>query len=329
MTWATGIDEAGRPIEAPGARYAAAPFETWPAALGAHNWLPMSYDPKAQLAFVPVADFGATYSDAGASWRPSITRVSDGALLMTKNAQGPGASGRLVAWSPGRRKALWSVSYPTFLNGGVMSTAGGLVFQGSIDGHIRAFAAPTGRMLWDYDARAPILATPISYSVNGRQFVTVLTGLGMGYSSNAAALLGEGVDRFGYDPRTSPRRILTFAIGGRKQLPPRPPVPPAFSDPDYRPDASLLQAGAATYHAHCSVCHGSLVVGTSHAPDLRRSPIPPSADTFAAIVHAGALENAGMPRFAELTAAEVEAVRLYVRHAAANLRQAAQGAGQH
>jgi quinohemoprotein ethanol dehydrogenase len=328
-TWATKIDlRTGRPVEVPGARFEnGKPVEIWPTSLGAHNWIPMAHSPRTGLVYIPVADTGFLYGDGPPGWKmPSDRRQDDSSnsiqlIGMPEGKTPKPVSGRLLAWSPAQQKLVWSINFPTYLNGGILATGGDLVFQGSIDGSFKAYAANNGKSLWSFDGRAPIIAPPISYEVNGRQYVTVLTGLGMAYPINAALLLGKLADNYGMDPRSEPRRVLTFAIGGKATLPPRPVAPPAATDPGFKDNAAADQRGAIAFFTHCSICHGSLAVGSGHAPDLRRSPIPVSREAFTSIVKDGVLVPRGMPNFAEFPPEKIEDLRQYIRSRAAQLRQ--------
>jgi quinohemoprotein ethanol dehydrogenase len=133
--------------------------------------------------------------------------------------------------------------YPTFHNGGVLATAGDLVFQGSIDGILRGFDAKSGILMWQFDARAPILAAPTSFSVKGRQYVAVMTGSGTANAAYSPSMAGPDLNRFISDPRSQARRLLVFAIGGKASLPPRPQTASVPDDPDYRPDPVKEQEG--------------------------------------------------------------------------------------
>jgi quinohemoprotein ethanol dehydrogenase len=204
-----------------------------------------------------------------------------------------------------------------------MATAGDLVFQGTIDGTFKAFSATNGAELWSFDTRAPMIAPPITYQAGGRQYVTVLTGLGMAYPMNAAALGGPIMERYGLDPRTQARRVLTFVIGGRQTLPPRAVAPPPPDDPSFAPDSARLMPGALAYSAHCSNCHGSLATGAGQAPDLRRSAIPQDRAAFLQIVRNGTLQAQGMPKFGELSDTELDSIAYYIRAQSAQLRAGA------
>lgn len=213
------------------------------------------------------------------------------------------------------QKAAWSVPYPTAVNGGVLATGGDLVFQGTIDGAFNAYAAKTGKRLWSFQSGAPIMAAPISYSVNGQQYVTVLTGLGTGFTQSLGI---TGVaDKYNIDSRTMARRVLTFRIGGKAVLPANTakPDPIVTEGYEFRPDQKQVMEGFAVYRAHCHACHG-LGPSTTHAPDLRRSQIPPSAEAFASVVRDGALVVGGMPQFGELTDQQLLQLRQVIRAAA-------------
>jgi quinohemoprotein ethanol dehydrogenase len=159
------------------------------------------------------------------------------------------------------------------------------------------------------------MAPPISYEVRGRQYVTVLTGMG----------LSAGVDASGipvrFDYRSQARRVLTFAIGGKATIPASVPFKlEPVADPDYKPDPAAAGRGAIVY-IHCLACHGlNADASGGLAPDLRASPIPQSPETFDEVVRKGALVPQGMPVFAELTDAQMADLRHYLRSRGAELR---------
>lgn len=327
VNWATHVDpQSGRPVEVPGARYdQGKPARITPTALGAHNWLPMAWSARTGLAYIPAVDFEADYSEIARPWQPTTDRTVDGGVNLAGGAamgMKP-ATGSLLAWSPVAQKPIWRIEYPTYLNGGILATAGDLVFQGTVDGLFKAYAADSGKLLWQFDARAPILAPPIAYRAGAHQYVTILTGLGMAYPLNGAALSGPGIERYGVDPRTQARRVLTFVLGGQATLPPRrePPAPPA--DPDFSSNPAQELAGAIAYSAHCLNCHGVMVVGMGNGPDLRRSAMPLDAATFDGVVRGGALAPRGMPPFPEFTDEKLGNIRQYIRAQAHALREPA------
>jgi quinohemoprotein ethanol dehydrogenase len=324
VTWASRVDPAtGRPVEVLGARYSRGkPARITPTSLGGHNWMSMAYSPQTGLAYIPANHFAAIYADIERAWRAPADRSVDGGVDI---AGGPAAglkpaTGSLIAWSPAEQKAIWRVPYPTHLNGGVLATAGGLVFQGSLDGKFRAFAADTGKLVWKFDAKAPILATPIAFEAGGREYVTVLTGSGMGISMFAPSMAGDAIERYGIDPLSQARRVLTFALSGTRRLPKRGHPAPAPDDTGFRRDADSSARGYIAYQTHCLNCHGDRAIGIGNGPDLRRSATIQDHATFERIVRGGALETQGMPRFEELGEAELDDIRHYLRDRAATLR---------
>jgi quinohemoprotein ethanol dehydrogenase len=321
VTWASKIDIAtGRPVENPAARFPGGqPFDLFPGPMGAHTWLPSAYSPQTRLVYLPVTELGFRYDDRGfkAGWKRIPDNAIDGAYHVGAasgdDPNAPPASSRLVAWNPVTQKPAWKVPTSGAWNGGILATAGGLVFQGETNGTFNAYDAATGKKLWHYDAQAAVLAPPISYRVNGVQYVTVLAGMG-----TSAGLISHGVP---IDYRTQARRVLTFALGGSKTLPKSEPfVLEAFDDPGFRPDPASAARGGAIFNRNCSICHGFGAVAAGTAPDLRGSPIPASADAFRQVVHDGALVENGMPRWDDLSDAQLADIRQYIRTEAAALR---------
>jgi len=224
----------------------------------------------------------------------------------------PGArTSFLKAWDPVKQEARWVLPTPGDWPGGTLATAGDLVFQGTIDGRFVAYDGETGETLWTFDAGVPVVAPPISYAVDGRQYITVLTGNG----TSGGGIFATGIRDFRTDYRM-PRRVLTFSLDGAAQVPPNPPAPllEAPADPDYQPDQELAQQGAVQYMmAGCMVCHGTDAVAGGTAPDLRISPIVRSRDVFHGVVRGGALVSNGMPMFDNLDEEQAEAIRQYLR----------------
>ncbi len=329
VTWASHIDPAtGRPVEIPGARFENGPVRIAPTSSGAHNWMPMAYSAKSGLVYIPVIHFEADYSEV-AEWKPSENRTHEAGINIIGGASFglPAATGSLLAWSPKEQRKVWEVPYPTHLNGGVLATGGDLVFQGTVDGIFRAYDAATGKLVWSFDTGAPILAPPISYEAGGTQYVTLLTGISMGFAMYAPAMLGPDIEKYHIDPMTQPRRVLTFAIGGKGKLKPPAAAAAPPEDPAYRPNARKAQAGFMTFEAHCLSCHGDQAVGIGNGPDLRRSAVVLDKEAFDAIVRKGTLEERGMAKFPELSDAKLEEIRHYIRKRMADLRKGGPGAG--
>lgn len=323
VTWAKGIDIAsGRPIENPGIRYESGSATISPTPIGAHSWLPMAFSRQTGLVYIPAIDLQATYDDHGITpqnWKRrggmALDYAVNPSIAFPKGNEDSASS--LVAWDPVRQREVWRVKTPIHFNGGVLTTGGSLVFQGQMDSQFNAYDARTGQRLWSFDARAPVIAPPISYSVNGKQYVTVITGNG-----TSGGFLGSMLARFGIDYRTQARRVLTFAIGGTGTLPPKTPyVAKAIDDPAFKSDPAAEGRGGLVYNTRCVVCHGGGVAAAGTAPDLRASGAILSQQSLDAILHDGALVSQGMPRFEELTEQERSDVRQFVRSAASEQRK--------
>lgn len=311
VTWAKGIDQqTGRPIENPGIRYQGKPglFEMWPGPTGAHSWQPQAFSPRTGLIYIPVIDQGALIGE-GQEGGAEILAGMGVTLIPEADLEG-GAHSYLKAIDPVTQKQIWKVDLPGSWPAGVLATAGDLVFQGRMDGNLVAYDARSGEELWKFKTASPIVGAPISYRLNGRQYVAVLTGAG-GQGSGMQSL-GNAAYRTDY---AAPRRVLVFALDGTANVPAYEMpelVPPA--DPDFKPDLARAQAGAALFGTRsCLVCHGWNAVAAGAAPDLRFSPTTTDADSFRAIVKDGALRMNGMPPFPAFTDQELETMRFYLR----------------
>jgi quinohemoprotein ethanol dehydrogenase len=323
-TWAERIDPAtGRPVEAPGVRYEEKPALVWPGGLGAHNWHPMSFNAQTGLVYIPTQVIPGLYDDTGIDRRQyTMTRgeLNTGLLEFTSDAPPDAGTSELIAWDPLQQRKVWGEATPGLWNGGTLTTAGGLVFQGQGDGRFNAYAAGTGERLWSYDAKMGISGAPITYEANGTQYVTVVAGWG----AAGPAFLGSLSAQHGWQARVHPHRVLTFVLDGKAGLPPTPPPAKAVpvDDPAFELDAAQAARGELLYARRCNACHGLAGVAGGFAPDLRASPVGLSAETFRQVVREGSLERNGMPRFGEFTEADVEALRHYLRRRARESLQA-------
>ncbi|EJU11949.1 alcohol dehydrogenase [Sphingomonas sp. LH128] len=311
VTWADRIDKkTGRPVENPGIRYTGKKqmFELWPGPQGAHSWLPQAYSPRTGLVYLPVIDDAAMIGD-GELGGNAFTKNMGVALQPDLDIPGS-LKGYLKAWDPVAQKARWTVKLPGAWPGGIMATGGDLVFQGRIDHSFVAYDARTGKEVWSFKTQAPVVAPPITYRVNGKQYVTVLTGNG----SSGAGVQSAMVRGYDTDYRL-PRHVLTFAIGGKDALPAyteTQPVP--LQDPGFRPDPKQAEAGGMLFAMNgCMVCHGMMANPGGAAPDLRYSPMILDAAGFAQIVKGGALKPNGMPGYPQLQDRDLEALRHFLR----------------
>jgi quinohemoprotein ethanol dehydrogenase len=322
VTWARGVDpKTGRADRGAEARYPnGTAFEMWPSPHGAHTWLPSAFSPKSGLMYLPLLEIGFKYDDVGINpktWRRlAANAVEPGANVAPAGQE----NGRLLAWDPIRRQARWRVIGKGVWMGGVLATGGNLVFQGEADGIFTAYDAGTGTALWRFDAQSPVLAPPITYSAAGKQYVTVMSGMGTSPGTNGAQLNAP------VNYRTQARRILTFVLDGKAQLARTDSVTmPYAEDPDYKPDPATAARGGALFRS-CFTCHGGVGYAGGTAPELAMSAVPSSAAAFELIVRRGALVKNGMPRFEEFTDAELDDLRQYVRAETRRIRDERRGA---
>ena len=311
VTWAEKVDfKTGRPVENPGIRYNGKPgmFELWPGPTGAHSWMPQAYNPYTGLVYIPVLENGALIGD-GQEGGGEITAGMGVTLIPEVDLPG-GRRSFLKAWNPVTQAEAWRIELPGSWPGGVMTSAGGLVWQGQVDGRFVARDAKDGKELWSFQSESPIVGAPITYRMNGKQYVTVITG--SGGQGSGMQTLGNAAYRTDY---RLPRRVLTFALDGKDTIPPfamPERVPPA--DPDFKPDPARSQKGFMAFAGNaCLVCHGWNAVAGGAAPDLRYSALITDAAAFRAVVKEGALKAAGMPPFAGISDKDLEDLRFYLR----------------
>jgi len=307
VTWADHIDLAtGRPVENPGIRYESGQSIIYPFNSGLHSWMRMAYSPLTGLVYVPTMQM-ATRLHRGA---PEADDFNVMGLNVSSVGGEPGdGKGSLVAWDPVAQKARWTVPLEKLWNGGAVSTAGNIVFQGTADGWFCAYDARSGTRLWRQYVGMGIIASPMTYAVHGKQYVSVLAGYG-----GSAAAIGN-IMNVGWKYR-DPRRILTFALDGKSLLPPSEPPTMKVTlqdDPAEVLDPKQAAMGKAMFIA-CAACHGRGLDGVGGpAPDLRESSLPLNADAFFTVVHDGALIEHGMPSFGMFDKPQVEAIRQYIR----------------
>ncbi|WP_239481945.1 PQQ-dependent dehydrogenase, methanol/ethanol family [Zestomonas insulae] len=314
VTWAERIDLAtGRPVEVPGARYESGEALIWPGPPGRHSWHPMSFNPDTGLVYIPTLDIPGYYNDKGIdplTWQHKRNTYAFGVNVDAGDIPKDAGSSALVAWDPLAQRERWRRPTAGAWPGGTLSTAGGLVFQGQADGHLVAFDAATGETRWQFQAQRGISAPPISYSVDGRQYVAVLVGWGGGGPLVGGSLFAQ----HGWSFRDGGRRLLTFALDAKGELPDTPHTPVVPLDrADLQLDAASVARGEALYATTCQTCHGHDAISGGGAPDLRASAMALYPQSLSAVVRDGALQAKGMPQFDELGDAELEAIYQYLR----------------
>jgi quinohemoprotein ethanol dehydrogenase len=322
-TWATRIDlDTGRPVEVEGARYERGTATVAPTPLGGHSWHAMSFNPKTGLAYYPAMHITATFTDKGidlAKWRstPWLGGYGVNGQFVSGPSRKDGPVSTLQAWDPVRQRLAWEVPMEGLFHPGTLTTAGNLVLQGRVDGTLWAYAADSGKPLWQHNLGLGLSAPPVTYAVNGRQYIAILVGWG----GALAGLGGPLSATHGWAYGVHKRYLVAFALDGKATLPPQPP--PSFPAPlkaEFAVDAGAAQFGAALYGI-CSACHGPAAVSAGMAPDLRASPAVVSTETFARIVRDGTRANRGMPRYADFTDQQLRALQHYIRRQAAEALQ--------
>ncbi len=309
VNWATHIDmETGRPVLDPEGMYWKAPPGTtvniWPNMWGAHSTQPMAYNPLSQLAYIPAVNVPSVvewHGDGDFSDTLAVYATVDGKLHVP---------GMLIAWDPVTQTRKWSVDHAVAFNGGVLTTAGKLVFQGDAEGHFTAYQAETGASLWSVATGSAISAAPVTYLLNGQQRVLVPVGAGsamqFAYPSFHAAESTRGT-----------ARLMAFSLQGQSTMPapqsttrvlPAVPATPA--------SAQQLEQGHKLYQANCSGCHGKNAVARfgGSVPDLRYANTA-THQQWDGIVIGGARQAAGMPAF-EMSTEQAQLIRAWVLHRA-------------
>jgi len=220
--------------------------------------------------------------------------------------------GHLAAWDPVANKEVWRAELGHPWNGGVVSTAGNLVFQGTAMGELIAYSADTGARLWSAQTQAGVLAAPITYEVDGEQYVAIEVGWGGAFGLAAGELALKS------HLAANLPRVLAYKLGGKATLPALPVEAPAVLDPPPdRASAATVVAGKKLYHTYCSNCHGDSATGSGVIPDLRYSSVIKDAAAMDVIVRQGSLQANGMVAFKdEVSPQDLDRIRAYVIHRA-------------
>jgi len=292
VNWATGYDASGRPIEVPAAR-GSDPYDSIPGPYGAHNWHPMSFNPQTGLVYLPAQNVPLNLTPEKSFEQNAATPGKFGGTTgwnvgFVLNGVPPKAPafGRLVAWDPVKQKEAWRVDYPSPWNGGTLTTAGNLVFQGTADGRFVAYDATTGKTLWETPTGTGVVAAASTYLVDGVQYVSVAVGWGgvFGIADRATQL-------------RSPGTIYTFALGGKAPLPEFVKYQTENLIEGVPYDKADYEAGTALYVTACATCHG--VPGVDNGGNVRNLGFVPKEEiiNLKDIVFNGPFKDRGMPDF--------------------------------
>ena len=315
VLWAEGYDNHGRPIEVEGARYLKQPFLQQPSALGGHNWHSMSYNPITGLVYIPVIKSMMEYK------QPSLFKatqhtyntglglesapiISSQFMQLLKEKV---IRGELLAWDPATQKEVWRFKHARTWNGGTLSTAGKLVFQGTADQQFIAFDATNGEQLWAFNTLLGIVAAPSTYTIDGEQYIAIMAKWGGAHPLTAGLEPRPGLNK---------GRLLVFKLGGSAQLPQADIGNLVMSSPPRVPEAISTEAlakGKSQYAQYCAACHGSDVVSGGGVPDLRYKSSQYDFDTFELFVLEGVLKDQGMVSFKHLlTQSEARGIYHYI-----------------
>lgn len=327
VNWTLGLDpKTHRPIINPAADWGRKPALIFPAAVGAHGWQPMSYNPRTGLVYIPVIDAAMVYVDTSKRRAGLIEGNFDLAFFfpedyapkeleslygelpslesLSPNGKPPKSRGLIRAVEPLTGKIVWEQQTHSTWDGGILSTAGNLVFRGDDAGRLEVYAADSGKLLKRLEVGSSIMAAPMTYRINGTQYVAVMAGYGGGVlfapfpTQSAAYKYGNA------------GRIITFRLDGGS-----PPLPPLEADQPHDPPPpregtrATIARGELLYNRYCSRCHA---FGRGLVPDLRQLP-PAIHNIFYEVVLRGADQVNGMARWDDvLTQSDAEAIHAYL-----------------
>jgi quinohemoprotein ethanol dehydrogenase len=330
-TWAKSVDlKTGRPVEEKSASYEKSPRLIFPSTIGAHNFNPMSLSARTGLVYIPTVHAGMVLAEspplgprlpgrfetglqmalsaqlaAPQSLPPAMRAAAEPAALKGQPDIAMHAS--LKAWDPVAGKVVWEAARMPFGDhGGVLSTGGGLVIQGGLDGRLRVFNDETGALLKEVDVGTAMIAAPMTYRVGDVQYIAITAGSGGG------GWYMWSRDNVAYT-RGNANRVLAFRLdGGATPIPPElPPITPIPPPPETIGTSADIKAGGALFATNCGHCHAN--APRAPLPDLRRSPLLRDEAAFLSVVRGGALQERGMPRWDDLlTEEQVHLIRAWL-----------------
>ncbi|MFC2125832.1 PQQ-dependent dehydrogenase, methanol/ethanol family [Bacteroidota bacterium] len=315
VNWATGVDlKTGRPMENIFTRYEIVNAMVAPNYEGGHNWHPMAYNPLTGLVYIPALDNASMYGinpnwhlhdkgfGVGNKWNVGIGHNPEVPVWRDSLIERSFSRGKLMAWDPVEKRQVWKVDHPTTWNPGILTTGPGLVFQGTSDGRFVAYDATDGSKLWESDLDIGVLASPVTYLVDGVQYISIAAGWGSG--------MGHKVK---YTEYIHPGTIFTYVLGGNAPDPEFAiPEPKKLIDLAVSVTEEEIVYGRELFTTYCALCHASVGSGWGVIPDLGYS-VEGIFDTFHSIVLEGQLLPLGMPSFGDrLSEQEVTTIKNYI-----------------
>ena len=317
VNWASGYDKHGKPIGIAAARDGSKPQDAVPGPYGAHNWHPMSFNPQTGLVYLPAQnvpvnlmdDKNWEFNQAGPGKPQSGTGWNTAKFF---NAEPPKSKpfGRLLAWDPVAQKAAWSVEHVSPWNGGTLTTAGNVVFQGTADGRLVAYHAASGEKLWEAPTGTGVVAAPSTYMVDGKQYVSVAVGWGGVYGLAARATERQG-----------PGTVYTFAVGGKAKMPDFVAQRTGQLLQGVKYDPTKVEAGTMLYVANCVFCHG--VPGVDRGGNIPNLGYMDASyiENLPSFVFKGPAMARGMPDFTgKLSGDDVESLKAFIQGTADAIR---------
>tara|TARA_Y100000590_G_scaffold92980_1_gene105266 strand:- start:3747 stop:5969 length:2223 start_codon:yes stop_codon:yes gene_type:complete len=310
--WATHVDlKTGRPVLNPNKDYYEKAIWILPGTYGGHGWQAMSYDPKQKLVFIPTMEIAAvhrvkkTFEETGL-YKMLPETVNTGTEFnlfdtvpdMSDGDNIPPITGELIAFDPLTGETRWSVKHKQFWNGGPLTTAGGLVFQGNASGFLEAYNAKNGKLVWSKNVYTGIMAPPVTYMIDEEQYISILAGDG-GASNFLGDNFGIWEGQLASIKYGNYGKLLTFKLNGKSKIealeekdlsiPEQPIINASLED---------IKAGQDIYANYCAICHGSGVHGKTIS-DLRYMS-EETHEYFNEIVLNGMLEENGMKGFSDI-----------------------------
>jgi quinohemoprotein ethanol dehydrogenase len=316
VNWATGYDANGRPIEVAAAR-GDAPYDAVPGPYGAHNWHPMSFNPQTGLVYLPAQNVPVNLTPEKNFTQNAPTPGKYGAstgwnvgFVLNGTPPKAAAFGRLIAWDPVKQKEAWRAEYVAPWNGGTLTTAGNLVFQGTADGRFIAYNATNGDKLWESPTGTGVVAAASTYLIDGKQYVSIAVGWGgvFGISQRSTEL-------------QSPGTVYTFAVDGKAPLPAFVKYQTEGLLKGVKYDPADVAEGTALYVAACATCHGVPGIDKGgNVPNLGYAPTETIAN-LKDIVFKGPFRDKGMPDFTgKLTDKDVVKIQAFIQGTADAIR---------
>jgi quinohemoprotein ethanol dehydrogenase len=312
--WAKRIDSVtGRPVEEPGVHYETINTDVSPNYNGGHNWQPMAFNPKLNLVYIPARENATNYGH-DTSWKYNKVGFGTGngwnlaiGTDPTKPTRHDTATkkfprGMLIAWDPITRKKVWTVHQTADWNGGLLATTTNLLFQGTAEGDFICYDAENGKELWKMNLGGGIIAPPITYQIEDKQYVTVAVGWGGGYGMKKK-----------FTPLQT-GRVFTFVLNGKAMMPNfNKAIPLVKPITNIVATPTELKEGETLFWKYCGTCHVVNEGGGGLAPDLAYSSIAASPNHILTIVHDGAYLPLGMPKFGDrLSKEDILKIQKYI-----------------